>query len=243
MIPPAHPNISNLSRIRQEPDETVHHYWARFLLVMNRIKDCCEESAISIFCNNCTDKGIMNAISRREVTRFIDLATIIQKYCAVESARNIETRFWDSPALTTMLVRSKRVRHTQAPGLKTKKQRPPKGHGTVLEGWLNGPCKIHSTEGANPTHSLRACWILRQVAKSGEGFLAPGKQPSSTGTVLTVFETFASNNMRKQTIRSLAEVYQVATTNPWSDTAITFNAATNLNSEQPEHQPHWSSVQ
>ena len=43
--------------------------------------------------------------------------------------------------------------------------------------------------------------------------------------VLTVFETFASNNMRKRTIRSLAEVYQVATTNPWSDTAITFNAS------------------
>ena len=78
MIPPAHPNISDLSRIRQEPDETVHHYWARFLLVMNRIKDCREESAISIFCNNCTDKGIINAISRREVTRFADLATIVQ---------------------------------------------------------------------------------------------------------------------------------------------------------------------
>ena len=56
LIPPAHPNISDLSQIRQEPDETVHHYGARFLLVMNRIKDCREESAISIFCNNCTDK-------------------------------------------------------------------------------------------------------------------------------------------------------------------------------------------
>ena len=31
--------------------------------------------------------------------------------------------------------------------------------------------------------------------------------------------------MRKRTIRSLAEVYQVATTNPWSNTAITFNAS------------------
>ena len=31
--------------------------------------------------------------------------------------------------------------------------------------------------------------------------------------------------MRKRTIRNLAEVYQVATTNPWSDTAITFNAS------------------
>ena len=98
-------------------------------------------------------------------------------------------------------------------------------HGTVLEGWLNGPCKIHSTEGATPTHSLRACWILREVAKSGVGFFAPGNQPSSTSTVLTVFETFASNTMRKRIIRSLAEVYQVATTNPWSDMAITFIAS------------------
>ena len=169
--------------------------------------------------------GIINAISRREVTRFADLATIVQKYYAMESAWKTETRFWDNPALNTTPVRNKRVRHTQAPGLKTNKQKPPKGYGTVLEGWLNGPCKIHSTEGATPTHSLRACWILRQVAKSGEGFLAPGNQPSSTSTVLTVFETFASNNMRKRTIRSLAEVYQVATTNPWSDTAITFNAS------------------
>ena len=39
LIPPAHPNISDLSQIRQEPNETVHHYWVRFLLVMNRIKD------------------------------------------------------------------------------------------------------------------------------------------------------------------------------------------------------------
>ena len=31
--------------------------------------------------------------------------------------------------------------------------------------------------------------------------------------------------MQKQTLRSLAEVYQVATINPWSDTAITFNAS------------------
>ena len=122
LVPPAHPNTSDLYQIRQEPDETVHHYRARFLLVMDRIKDCHEESAISIFCNNCTDKGIMNAISRREVTRFADLATIVRKYCAMESAWKTETRFWDNPALNTTLVRNKRVHHAQAPGSKTKKQ-------------------------------------------------------------------------------------------------------------------------
>ena len=143
----------------------------------------------------------------------------------MESVRKTKIKFWDDPALNTTPVRNKRVHHIQAPRLKTKKQKTPKGHGTVLEGWLSGPCKIHSTEGTTPTHSLRACWILRQVAKSGEELLAPENQPSNTSTVLTVFETFASNNMRKRTLRSLAEVYQVATINPWSDTAITFNAS------------------
>ena len=141
LIPPAHPNISDLSRIRQEPAETVHHYWARFLLVMNRIKGCREESAIEFFCNNCTDKGIMNAISRRKITRFADLASIVRKYCAMESPWKTETKFWDNPAPNTTLVRNKRVHHIQAPGLKTKKQNTPKGHGTVMEGWLSGPYK------------------------------------------------------------------------------------------------------
>ena len=63
------------------------------------------------------------------------------------------------------------------------------------------------------------------MAKSGEELLAPENYPNNNSTVSTVFETFASNNMRKRTIRSLAEVYQVATINPWSDTAITFNAS------------------
>ena len=104
LIPPAHPNTSDLSQIRQEPDETVHHYWARFLLVMDRIKDCHEESAILIFCNNCTDKGILNAVSHREITRFADLASIVRKYCAMESAWKTEIKFWDNPAPNTTLV-------------------------------------------------------------------------------------------------------------------------------------------
>ena len=41
--------------------------------------------------------------------------------------------------------------------------------------------------------------------------------------VLTVFETFASNNRRKRALRDLTEVCQIAATNPWNDTAITFN--------------------
>ena len=170
---PAHPIISNLSQIRQRPEETVHHYWARFLLVMDRIKDCHEESAISIFCNNCTDKGILNAISRRKITRFADLVSIVRIYYAMESVWKTEIKFWDNLALNTNPVRNKRVHHRQTPGFNTKKQKPSTGKVTVLEGWLNGPCKIHSTADAIPKHSLRAYWILRQVAKSGEDLLLP----------------------------------------------------------------------
>src|SRR4051812_21825458 len=84
--PPTHPDINDLSHIRQEPQETVHHYWARFLLVMNKVKDCHEEDGISFFCNNCTDKGILNDISRHDIARFADLAAIVREYCAMESA-------------------------------------------------------------------------------------------------------------------------------------------------------------
>ena len=63
----------------------VHHFWARFLLVKDKIKDCRDEDAISLFCNNCTDKGILNAINRSRVLHFTDLVTIVQKYCTMES--------------------------------------------------------------------------------------------------------------------------------------------------------------
>ena len=66
------------------------------------------------------------------------------------------------------------------------------------------------------------------MARSGEELLTPEStehQPMNTSTVSTVFETFASNNMRKRTLRSLTKAYQVATINPWSDMAITFNAS------------------
>ena len=82
--------------------------------------------------------------------------------------------------------------------MNTKKPKPSTGHGAVLERWLDGPCRIHSTEDATPTHSLRACWILRKVAKIGEDLLileAAESQLEDTSTVLTVFETFASNNV------------------------------------------------
>ena len=102
------------------------------------------------------------------------------------------------------------------------------GHRTVLEGRLDGPCKIHTTPDNIPTHSLRACWIFWQVVKSGEDILTKNTPEQHSPEdddpkVLTVFETFASNNRRKRALRELAEVCQIAAINPWNDTAITFN--------------------
>ena len=69
-----------------------------------------------------------------------------------------------------------------------------------------------------PTHSLRACWVLRQVAKSGEDLLINNTTEyhpvENNNTVLTVFETFASNNRHKRALHSLAEVCHVAAINP-----------------------------
>ena len=83
--PPTHPAIRDLIYIRQQSQETVQHFWARFLLVKDKIKDCHDEDAISVIYNNCTDEAILNAINRRRVLHFTDLATIVQKYCAMES--------------------------------------------------------------------------------------------------------------------------------------------------------------
>ena len=52
--PPTHPDTCDLMHIRQQSQETVHHFWARFLLVKDKIKDCRDEDAISLFCKKCT---------------------------------------------------------------------------------------------------------------------------------------------------------------------------------------------
>ena len=164
---------------------------------MSKVKDCCEEDAISFFYKNCTDKEILNAISRRDIAHFADLAAIVQKYYAMESTWKTQTKFWDPPALTKPLVRTKRVHSRKSPNPITKKPKPTTGRGTILEGWLNRPCKIHTTPDTIPTHNLRTCWVLRQVAKSGEDLLinntAEHHPTENNNTVLTVFETFTSN--------------------------------------------------
>ena len=102
---------------------------------MNKVKDCREEDAISLFCNNCTDKGILNAIRRRDIVHFADLAAIVQKYCAMESAWKTQTNFWDTPALTKPFVRTKRANSRKLPDSITKNQSPMQGAEPY---WRNG---------------------------------------------------------------------------------------------------------
>ena len=134
------------------------------------------------------------------------------------------------PSLPTqLLLQAKRAHPHGTPSPTVKKHKPITRHGTVLEGWLDGPCKIHTTTVTVATHRLIACWILRQVAKNDEDILTkdtPEQHPPEDDKhrVLTIFETFTSNNRRKRALHELAEVCQIATINPWIDTAITFNA-------------------
>ena len=158
----------------------VHHFWARFLLVKDKVKDCRDEDAISAFCNNCADEGILNAINRRRILKFADLATIVQKYSAMESAWKTQATRWEPSVPTQLPLQAKRAHPRGTPSPTVKKHKAAMWHCTVLEGWLDGPCKIHTTPDTVATHSLRACWILRHVAKSGEDILikdAPEQPP------------------------------------------------------------------
>ena len=157
--------------IQRQSQETVHHFWARFLLVKDKIKDCRDKEAISAFRSNCMNEGILNAINHHRILHFADLATIVQKYSTMESTWKTQAARWEPSPPTQPLVQAKRAHPRGTPGPIVKKYKPITGRGTVLEGWLDGPCKIHATLDNIPTHSLRACWILRQVAKSGEDIL------------------------------------------------------------------------
>ena len=77
------------------------------------------------------------------------------------------------------------------------------------------------------------------MAKSGEDLLTKNtaeQHPKKDDDfrVLTVFETFTSNNRCKRALHGLTKVCQVTSINPWNDTAITFNV---------DDEPKFSTVQ
>ena len=43
-VPPTHPDTEALMSIKQQSQEKVHHFWARFLLVKDKVKDCRERT-------------------------------------------------------------------------------------------------------------------------------------------------------------------------------------------------------
>lgn len=112
-----------------------------------------------------------------------------------------------------------------------KKNRSLAGPRTVLDELLDKPCPIHSVLfNTNPTHSLRACWVVRHVAKSGEAILGVTSSSRRSATppyndteVLTIYVTFSSNNKRKRALQELGQVHQLTAANSWTDTPITFN--------------------
>ena len=82
----------------------VCHFWPRFLLVKDKIKDCRDEDAILAFWNNCTDEGILNAINHRCILKSVDLAAIVQKYIAMESTWKTQAAWWGPAVPTQPLV-------------------------------------------------------------------------------------------------------------------------------------------
>ena len=158
---PGPPDVCELMYVRQQPEETVHHFWARFL-VKNKIKDCYDDDAVSIFCRNCMNEGILNALNRCCILHFADLAHIIQKYSAMESTWKAQTARWEPPAFKQPTGRTKRMHPYRAPDhhLMDKKIKPLTGHRTILDDLLDKPCQIHMAPNTEPTHSLRACWVL-----------------------------------------------------------------------------------
>ena len=43
------PDICDLMYVRRQPQEMVHNFWGKFLLVKNKIKDCWDDDAVSVF--------------------------------------------------------------------------------------------------------------------------------------------------------------------------------------------------
>ena len=118
-----------------------------------------------------------------------------------------------------------------------KKKQPEQGPKSALDAILDEPCAIHSVSlNTNPTHRLRACWVVRQVAKGGINLLdnlgaqkSRGKTPSweeqssDEDEILMIYETHPSRNQRKRALREINHVSHVITSDSrWLDTPITF---------------------
>src|SRR5215216_6534787 len=92
----------------------------------------------------------------------------------MESTWRAQKTKLEPAAFKQCAARAKRIHPGESPDRQSmgRKYKSVTGHRSVLDELLDKPCLIHVTPHTDPTHSLRACWVLRQVAKSGEAILA-----------------------------------------------------------------------
>lgn len=93
---------------------------------------------------------------------------------------------------------------------------------------LDKPFPIHAILiNPCPTHNLRDCWVVKQIAKGGPALLAgtPShiERTSDKHEVMMIYETFVSNNQRKRALREINSIQLVPIQGVWIDTPITFD--------------------
>ena len=132
---------------------------------------CCDKEIIKTFQFNCRDEGLLNTLAHRQIQSFTELSDMEHKYCAMENILRAQQLSMGPQFITHHgKPRLKRAYTNLSPEREPneKKTRPC----SVLDELLDKPCPIHSVLlDANPTHRLRACWVVRQVAKYGEPIL------------------------------------------------------------------------
>jgi hypothetical protein len=153
---------------------------------------------------------------------------MVTKFCAMEDAWRAQKEQTDSIcAKESKRARLKRLHHSwpisNVPSGKKKKSAT--GSKTALDGLLDRHA-VHSVVlNDNPTHSLRACWVVKQVTKSGEAVLSgvrTNKHAAVTldedDEILIIYETYSSRNKRKRALRELGQFHHVASTDAWTST-------------------------
>ena len=147
----------------------------RFLSRKNKIPYCCDAEALAALRFNCRDEGISNALAQRCIGTFPELSDIVSRYCVMKNAWLAEKEQRD---LIQGLSDSddRRMRSSRCPKCPRadkrvnqparKKKQSEQGPMSALDAILDEPFAIRSVSwNRNPTHKLRACWVVRRVAK------------------------------------------------------------------------------
>ena len=111
----------------------------------------------------------MNALDRGHIQSFTELSQVVQKYCTMESTWKAQKTQLEPAALKQYVAWTKWMHPSGASDHQSvcRKHKPFTGCRSILDELLDKPCLIYVTPSTDPTHSLRACSVLWQVAKSG----------------------------------------------------------------------------